>query len=269
MDLFQGQSGGFLILPRRRGDLPVGPVAVVGRSKDGVLAAVADGHELVGDLAPHHAGVGFDGKHVPQPDAAEDPHVGVVGLLVVLFQIGLGGVEAVGVLHGELPRPDQPRPGTGLVPVLGLDLVEHDGQLLVAVDLAADQRGDALLVGHGKEHVLVVPVPEAEQFRPHGLKAARLLPQLRGQHHGHEDLLPADPVHLFADDRFDPVDDPLPRGKQGIDPGGNRTDESAADKELMTGCFGIFWHFFQAAPHHLTHFHDIGSRECCWKIPFV
>ena len=213
----------------------------------------------MGDFAPHHAGVGFDGKHIAKSDTAEDPLVGFMGALVVFFQILLIGVEAVGIFHGEFPGADQSGTGTGFVTVFGLDLIEHHRQLLVAVDFAAHQCGDALLMGHGKEHILVVAVFEAEEFGTNAFKASGLFPQFGGQHHGHQDLLTVDLVHFLADNGFNAFDDLFPCGQQRVDTGGNRTDISAPDQKLMTGCFGIFRHFFQAAPHHLAHLHLRGS----------
>ena len=92
--------------------------------------------------------------------------------LVILFQILLIGVETVSVFHGELTGTDQTGTGTCLITVLGLDLIEHHRQLFVTVDFAAHQCGDALFMGHGKEHILVVSVFEAEQFSAHALKTA-------------------------------------------------------------------------------------------------
>ncbi|MPN13092.1 hypothetical protein SDC9_160412 [bioreactor metagenome] len=56
MNLFQRQEG------LRPGELPrgarhfaVGAVTPVGRVKDGILAAIAQGHEFVRHRPPHHA----------------------------------------------------------------------------------------------------------------------------------------------------------------------------------------------------------------------
>ena len=214
VDLFQLTGFFFFIFPCGNGDFAVGTVAVVGGSENGIFTAVADGHEFVGDLAPHHAGVGLDGKHISQSDAAENTLIGFVGTLVILFQILLIGVETVSVFHGELTGTDQTGTGTCFITVLGLDLIKHHRQLFVTVDLAADQCGDALLMGHGKEHILVVAVFEAEQLCADALEAAGFFPLFGGQNHRHQDLLTVDPVHFLADNGFDAFNDLLSGGKQ-------------------------------------------------------
>ena len=147
--------------PRFRG----WPVAVVGVGDHSILPAVADGHEFVGDFAAHHAGVGLDREDVFHPDPAEDPFVCLVAAEVVGFEVLLVGVEAVGVLHGEFAHPDQSGAGPRLVAVLGLDLVEHDREL-VAVEFGAHEVDDSLLVGHRQQHRLVVAVAEASSSAP-------------------------------------------------------------------------------------------------------
>ena len=255
-DLFERQRGALLELPRGGGDLAVRAVGAVGRREDRILAAVADRHELVRDLAAHHPGVGFDAQHVVEPDAAEDALVGFVGALIVRLQVRLTRVEAVRVLHRELAGADQPGARTRLVAVLGLDLVEHHGELLVAVDLAADERRHALLVGHGKQHRLVVAVLEAQELRSDGVVAPRLLPQVGGENHRHQNFLAVDAVHLIADDLLDLGDDPFADRQQRVDAGRDRADVPAADQKLMTYRFGVLRHFAQAAADHFAHSHD-------------
>ena len=42
----------------------------------------------------------------------------------------LGGVEGVGILHGEFPDADQSGPGPCFIPEFGLDLVKRKGYRL-------------------------------------------------------------------------------------------------------------------------------------------
>ena len=208
------------------------------------------------NLAAHHPGIGLDRQHVLHADPAEDPLVGLVAAVVVLLQIRLIGVEAVRILHREFAHPDQPGARPRLVAVLGLDLVEHHRQLFVAVQLGADQMDNPLLMGHREDHRLVVAVPETEQFRADRFVPAGLFPQVGGQHHRHQHLLPLDPVHLLADDRFDLLDDPLAQRQQRVDARRNRPDITAAHQKLVTDSLGVLRIFLDPAPDQFAHSHN-------------
>ncbi len=117
-------------------------------------------------------------------------------------------VEGVGVLHHELAHPQQPGLGPRLVPELGLELVPDLGQLSVGAQLPGDP-GEDLLVGHAEAQVGSVAVLEPEQLFADSVPAPGFLPDLRRVHGGQLELLPADAVHLIADDSFDLVSDSL------------------------------------------------------------
>src|SRR5262249_46717656 len=68
-----------------------------------------------------------------------------------------------------------------------------------------------------------------------------LLPDLGRMEDGHRDLLPADRVHLLADDRVDLVDDPLPERQVDVDPRGELADEPGPDHELVTDRLSVGW----------------------------
>jgi len=257
VNLFQRKRFALVEFPRGHRDFAVGTVGVVGVGDDRVFAAIADRHEFVRHLAAHHAGVRLDRQHIVHAETAENPHVRLVAAHIVLFEVGLVGVEAVGVLHGEFADPDQPGARARLVAVFGLDLVEHHRQLLVAVDLGAHQVDDALLVGHRQQHRLVVAVLEPEQLGADRIIAAGFLPEFGGQNHRHQHLLAVDAVHLFADDRLDFFDDPLPSRQQRVDPRRHRTGVTAANQEFMADRLGVLGIFLDPAPHQLTHFHTI------------
>ena len=95
------------------------------------LACVSQGHELDGGVSADLAGVGNDGQGL---HAAALCDAGVGGLLVViaLLQGLLRGGEGIGVLHDELTAAHETEAGAPLVAELVLNLVERDGQLLVA-----------------------------------------------------------------------------------------------------------------------------------------
>ena len=139
--------------------------------------------------------------------------VGVVHVLVAGLGPGLALIEAVGVLHDELPGAHEPEAGPDLVPELGLDLVEIQGHLPVGVHLPAHQVGDHLFVGGAEAVVPFVAVHEAQQFLAVDPPAAGLLPEFGRLHRGHQDLLGPGPVHLLADDALHLGQHPRPRGR--------------------------------------------------------
>ena len=168
-------------------------------------------------LAAHHAGVGFDGDDLGDARPGVDALIGPVAAVVILFQILLGGMEGVGVLHGKLPDTDEAAPGPGLVPELGLDLVDHEGVLLVGARDVVGHVDGGLLVGHAEAHVRPGPILEAKELAADAVPAAGGLPEGGGHGHGEEDLLPVDQIHLLPEDPLDLALDARSGGQQGID----------------------------------------------------
>ena len=184
-------------------------------------------------LAAHHAGVGLDGDDLGDARPGIDALIGPVASVVIFLEILLGGVEGVGVLHGELPHPDEAAPGPGLVPELGLDLVDHEGVLLVgACDVVGHVDG-GFLVGHAQAHIRPGPILEAEHFAADAVPAAGTLPEAGRHGHGEEDLLAVDPVHLLPEDALDLVLDALGGREQGIDAVAHLFHISAAGHEIL------------------------------------
>ena len=184
------------------------------------------------DRAAHHARVALD-HHAVEAAALVDAVVGGDLQTVALLQGLFAHVEAVGVLHDELARAQHAALGARLVAFLGLDVVPHLRQLLVAVDLARGEPGDDLFVGHGEDHVGALAVLEAEHLAADGVEAAALLPDLCRLQDRHEHLLAADRVHLLADDLLDLLHH-APAGRQvHVDAGGELAHEAGADHQLV------------------------------------
>ncbi len=81
--------------------------------------------------------------------------------IVGFLQRLLGEMEGVGVLHQEFASAHQPEARADLVTELGLDLVEVDRQLLVAVQLIAGQVGNDFFVGRAHAELAVVTILQA------------------------------------------------------------------------------------------------------------
>ncbi len=122
-----GVSGGHgVIRPLVRGRdadrLDVRGIPAARAADVGVLAVLGGGEELLA-LRPTHRTSHRRDDDVVEAEPVEDPHVGVAVQLVALVQPGLVDIEGVGVLHDELAAAKQTGPRTGLVAVLGLNLV--------------------------------------------------------------------------------------------------------------------------------------------------
>ena len=211
-------------------------------------------------VAAHHARVALD-HHAVQAAALVDAVVGADVQPVALLQGLFAHVEAVGVLHDELARAQDAALGPRLVALLGLEVVPHLRELLVAVDLARGQPGDDLFVGHRQRHVGALAVLEAEHLAADGVPAARSPARSPPAGDRHEHLLAADGVHLLADDLLDLLHD-APAGRQvHVDAGGELAHEAGADHQLVADGFGAGGILFDGWQQQLTDAHE-ASRSC-------
>jgi hypothetical protein len=221
---------------RRGGLLDVGGVVAGGAADDVVLARLGGGHELHRG-APAHGAAGRLGGDERDAQAREDPAVRLVVQVEGAVQPRLVQVEAVGVLHGELPHPQQAGLGAGLVAELGLDLVPDLRQLAVGAQLQRQQRED-LLVGHAEREVGAPAVAQPEHLLAHGRPAAGPLPDLGRVHHRQQELLAADAVHLLADDLDDPGPHPHRQRQQRVVAGHELADVAGPQQQPVAGGVG-------------------------------
>ena len=221
--------------------LHVGRVARDRALQDGVLPARRVDHELVARGTADGSAFGFNRREI-EPAAREDVGVRAVHRVVDLVEPPCsfdGGVEGIGILHDELAAAEQSRARTGFIAVLGLDLVEAEGELLVRSDRALDEfcdglfvrgaeRGDrALSVRHLEEQVAVVDI------------AFGVFVKLDGEHRGEQQLACAGGIHFLADDLTDLAESAPGQGQVVVDAGAELADESRAGKQDVRGAFGI------------------------------
>ena len=148
-------------------------------------------------------------------------------------------MERIRVLHREFARPHDAEPRPDLVAELGLDLVEIDRQLAVALELAARDVGDHFLVGRAVAVHAVVAVLDAQQLGPVLFPAARFLPQLGWLHGRHQHLERARPVHFLAHDLLDLAQHPQADGQPREQAAGQAPDQAGAQHELVADHLGI------------------------------
>ena len=228
----------------RLGELEVGRVIVAVGKDDRVLARIGQHVEFLGGAAADRAGVRVHGAEA-QPEAREDRRVGLVHAPVALGERGLVGMEAVGVLHHELARAHHAEARADLVAELGLDLVEVDRQLPVALQLPPREVGHDFLVGRPQHHVAVVAVLEAQQLRPEQVPAARLDPQLAGLGDRHRDLERPGAVHFLADHALDAAQHAQAHRQPGIEAARDPADQAGAQHQPMAHDFGLGRHFLE------------------------
>ena len=112
-------------------------------------------------------------------------------------------MKGVGVLHDEFARAHHAEARPHLVAELGLDLVEIDRQLPIALELAARDVGDDFLVGGPDHETAFVPVCQAQQLGPVFVPSPGFLPQLGRLDGRHQQFQRTGPVHLLAHDSLD------------------------------------------------------------------
>jgi hypothetical protein len=214
------------------GLIQAGPVVARRAHQHDVLAGISGLHELVGIGAAHGGGIGLDHQEGAAA-ALEDAAIGAVHLRIGAGEVGLVAMERVGVLHHELAAADEPAAGARLVAELGLDLVEHDGQLAVGLQGAAREVGDDLLVGGAQAEDALVAVGDADELGPPLLGAAAFAPQFLGVQGGQQEFLGAQGVHLLAHDRGDLAQHAPTQRQVGVDPRGQPPDEPAAHQQAV------------------------------------
>ncbi|WP_323675077.1 hypothetical protein [Halorubellus sp. PRR65] len=115
--------------------------------------------------------------------------------------------------------------------MLGLDLVEEEGEVVVRPHVPVDEGHDALLVTGRETHVGAVAVLQREHLALEAPPASARLPDVAIAELGETDALPADGVHLAGDDLDDVPPDALARGREPVEAAPELTDEPRADRE--------------------------------------
>ena len=216
----------------------VGGVVACAATDVGVFADGERSEELLACRASHRS-AHCRHDHVRHAQTVERALVGHPVLVVADLEALVVDVEAVGVLHRELAAAQQPGSGAGLVAELVLDLVDHEGQVLVAGVQVLHQEREHLLVG-GRQHevgafAVLHPEDVVAVLRP----SAAQLERLAGEQGREVDLLEPLAVHLFAHDPLD-VSKHDPAERQPGEPArGGTADVAGAHEQAMARHLGI------------------------------
>ncbi len=187
--------------------------------------------------------------------ALEDALVCLVHRVVGLVEVGMIGVEAVEVHHAELTAANEAHARARFVAEFGLNLIEQLRQLFVALDVAAEEVCDDLLVRGAESEAALTAVLERHQRWAVIGGAAALLPQLDRREHRHEDLLPAGAVHLLPHDLLDLAQDAPAQRQVAVDTGRDLLDEAGAQQKLVREVLGLLRCFAEGVAEESGHSH--------------
>jgi len=166
-------------------------------------------------------------------------------------------MEGIAVLHQELAAAHDAEARTDLVAELGLDLVQVQRQLAVALDVATDDVGDHFLVRRADHEIALVAILEAQQLRAVLLAATGLLPQLEGLDCRHQQLKGAGLVHLVADDVLDLAQHAQAKRHPGVNAGGRALDEAGAQHQFLADDLGVGGGFLESGEKELRSAHGM------------
>ena len=216
----------------------IGGVIRVRAKRERIFARIRQHMKFMRAAAADGAGVCGDRAEL-QTEAGKNAGVRFVHHAVGLFQAFKAAVEGIGILHDELARAHHAETRTDFVAELGLDLVEVQRQLAVALHFAPRDVGDDLLMRGAEAEQVVVPVLDLQHLRAEHIPASGFLPQFGGLHGGHQQLDTAAPVHLFAHDRFDFAQYAQAQGHPGVQAAGEFADVARAQHQAVAGQFGF------------------------------
>ena len=196
------------------------------------LAGIGKDDEFVAEVAADRAGIGAH-RNGLQAHAREGAQVGdehaVVGRPGA-FEIE---VERIGVLHQEFARAHDAEARPHLVAELPLDVVEVERQVLVGLDVGAEDLRHHLFVGRAEQHVALVAVLDAQHLLAVVVVAPALAPQIGRLDGRHQDLQCARPVLLLAYDTADLVEHALAERQPAEAAGRLLADHAGAQHQAM------------------------------------
>ena len=200
--------------------------------------------KFVRTRAADRAGIGRHSAEA-QAETREDAAVGVIHDAVFALQVFEAGVERVAVLHEEFTTAHHAETWADLVAELGLDLIQMNRQLAVALDFLAHKVGDHFFVRRADDEIALVAILETQQFGTVLLATARFLPELKGLHGRHQHFQGAGAVHFVAHDRFNLAQGAQAQRCPGVDARGQAADQPGAQHQLLADDFGVGRGFFE------------------------
>ena len=226
--------------------------------QDQVFPGLRRHHEFLGCGTSDGTAVGIDGNRL-QPTALEHLPVGLIHPCIGGLQIGLVGMEGVGVLHDEFTTAHQTEAGPDLIPELGLNLIKVHRQLPVGPQHFPRQGGDHLFMGGTEAEFAALAILQVKHDSLAGcvaLPATAAFPEFRGMQLGQQRLQGAGPVHLLPHDGGDALQHLPHQGKVGIDAGTDPANETPTQQQLMGSDLSFRWHIAQRHQHQAGDAHN-------------
>ena len=261
MDLLQGSVAGALAnRDLGGGRLVVSCVTARVAVDERGLAGVGEGHELDGGVSTDLTRISDDGQGL-EAAALADIRVRLLHIVVGLLQRLLRRVEGVTILHDELAAAHEAEARAHLIAELILDLIQVDGELLVALELVFDEVGNGLLMGGSENELVVMAIGEAHELGSVDAIATGIPPHLGIDHDGHEQLLGAGGVHLVAYDVFDLAQRAPGKRKVAIQTSGLLANHARAKHQAMAGELGLSRILLQRRSVEVRHLHGARLRH--------
>ena len=244
------------------GRLGVGAVVAVLAFDEQILADARACQELVVDAAADLPRVRLHDRRV-QSESIEDAFVCLVHDSVRLPHAVLVAVDRVRVLHQELAYAKHPEPGTELVAVFPLDLVDVLRQVTIGREVGGRHQGDDLFLRGAEDEVAIVTIRQLEERVPVEVVAAGRPPRIGRKDDRHPQLDRTCLVHLLTDDGLDPPHRPQAEREDRVHPGHHLPHEPAPEQETMTRDLsfrGIFTQRRHERSGEAHGFHRIAAR---------
>lgn len=148
-------------------------------------------------------------------------------------------MERIGVLHQELACTHHAETRADFIAELGLDLVEIQRQLLVAVDFLARELGRGFFGGRGVAELLFLAVLDLQQLPAELFPAAGRVPQLARLDGGEQHFHRPGAVHFLAHDGLDLAQHAQAQRRPGVQPGGQLADHARAQHQTVADQLGV------------------------------
>ena len=172
-----------------------------------------------------------------QPHACKDIRIGIVHLLIRFIHARDIFIKRVKIFHDEFPAAHEAKARTPLITEFILNLIEHQGQLLVRAYFVAYKSRNHLLMRRSQAEVTAMAILDAHHLIAIGTPAAAFFPEFRRLQDWHHDFLATGCIHLLADDLLDLADCTPGQRQKSIHAAGRFADHPGTVHELMAGNF--------------------------------
>ena len=235
---------------------------IVAMTEHLALAGIGQDDEFMAEIAADRPGIGAHRDRL-QPQAREGAEIGDEHPVVSRLGTLEVEVEGIGVLHQEFARSHHAEARPHLVAELPLDMIEVERQVLVRLDVGAEDLGDHLLVGRAEQHVALVAILDAQHLLAIVVVAAAFAPQLGRLDGRHQDFQRAGPVLLLAHDAADLVENALSQRQPGEAAGRLLADHAGPQHQAVRDDLGLARILFQYGQEIARKPHEQSRHE--WK----